>query len=193
MIRRLLTILGIGLVAVGLEWWWLIAPAAEARAANSSDITSPGSWEMRQRVVTPLETDAQHVALTLSGPKTARLDLVVFNSSKTQLRIISQANRAGGKVAKQMLPVTALAICNGGYYSHGPSGMLPSGLEICSGQRVGTFSNQGSHTAALQVDSTGPKLIWESEWQDSTAITQLVECGPYLLDAGQPVLANSQP
>jgi hypothetical protein len=191
--RRVLTILSLGALAFGLEWWWLMVLPAEARAADSSAITTPGSWGIQQRVVTPLESGAQHVAITLNGPKPARLDLVVFNSSRTQLRVISQANRAGGKPLRQVLPSTALAICNGGYFSHAPSGMLPSGLEICSGQRVGSFSNQGSHTAALQVDSTGPKLIWESEWQDSATISQLVQCGPYLLDAGQPVLPNSQP
>jgi hypothetical protein len=140
----------------------------------------PATWRVVENVaVSELGHGAVLIERQLGGPAQVRLSVVVFDSDKCSLRLVSQQQVRGGKSAPELLG-KSLAISNGGYFDLQSIGMLPTGLEIADGVRSGKFEPVGSSTGALVVRASEMVLVSERDFKDGSDITQCVECGPLL-------------
>lgn len=145
-----------------------------------------GSWKISGKPsVTDLGHGARLIVKETKGPVDVKMTLVVFDSDHCTIRILSQQKLMKAKSAAEMLG-DGLAICNGGYFGLTPEGFHPSGLEIAESVRTGAFAPVGSSTGALVVRSSGMALVAEADFRDGPDITQLIECGPRLVNAGVP-------
>lgn len=129
----------------------------------------------------------QEVRIDSDG-RELRVTLVVFPSKDFQVRVIDNA-AAGDKsrfttLADAMKAFNCVAGCNGGFFERHP--FSPVGLMISDGQRSGRF-DPASWMKGLLVVRRGNLATLESakSFEDSPGITDLIQTGPWLVQAGQ--------
>jgi uncharacterized protein YigE (DUF2233 family) len=154
----------------------------------SGGVVSPACAQWRVASQSP-PTDLGHgvtfVRKSLAGPAEAELKLVFFDASKCALRVVSQASRAQAvSLDDAMRGAGAIAGCNGAYFN--PE-FMPLGLEIANGARTGKLERSSLLGGMLMVRKGRPTMLWRDEFTEQAGITDLVQAGPRLVNAGQPV------
>lgn len=146
----------------------------------------PAQWTVRsQSTPAKLQGGAVQVKKQLDGPTHAVLNLILFNSGKYDLRVVSQPKQDQAvSLASKMGELGAIAGCNGGYFT---PDFLPLGLEVSDGVRAGAFQRSSLLGGVLAVRGGRPSLIWKEEYAEQKGTTQLFQAGPRLVVAGQPV------
>lgn len=133
----------------------------------------------------PLFADYQHENLIVAPDgRTGSLHLYRFDSKEVQLKVIE---REGARnLAQAMKTHRCLAGCNGGFF--GPS-YAPLGQVIASSKASGKQNLASSLTSGV-IFQNGDTLAIErakSFYPKKLAPQQLIQTGPFLIEAGKPV------
>ncbi|MBL9145675.1 MAG: phosphodiester glycosidase family protein [Verrucomicrobiaceae bacterium] len=161
------------LIAVLLNAWSAIAAEPSFIEERQRDRSMANGCRLLQFTVR--EDDGDSV----------EFNLVHFEARQCVLRIIDQPSRSAAEDLEEVMPrIGALAGINGGFFT--PE-FTPLGLTISSGRRVGTWSRSSLLGGVVVVRSGRLLLLWRDEFQDSEAVTELLQAGPRLVNNGQPV------
>ncbi|HSJ04189.1 MAG TPA: phosphodiester glycosidase family protein [Verrucomicrobium sp.] len=148
---------------------------------------SAGAQWMVKSTSTPvaLGGGAFQVKKELAGPTEADLNLVICDAAKCQIQVMSQPDKAAAvSLAEHMRASSAVAGCNGGYFT--PE-FQPLGLEVSAGARTGVLGRGVLQGGVFVVRNGRPTLLWRDEFVEQKGITQLLQAGPRLVNGGLPV------
>ena len=165
---------------------FILVLAASWLVVSSSLAAEPGFIERREtdRAMPQGCRMVQFSALADNGDS-VDFTLVHFDARECSLRVIDQPSRSEAKDLDEVMPrIGALAGVNGGFFT--PQ-FTPLGLTISDGRRVGTWTRSSLLGGVLVVRGGRLLLLWRDEFQDSEAVTQLLQTGPRLVNNGQPV------
>jgi uncharacterized protein YigE (DUF2233 family) len=154
--------------------WFLVAPARGDWAISSSQTErgAAAGVEHRRIVFSEAETGED-----------ATLDLAIFSMKSATLRVID--NPAGeDDLATAMRRGRALAGVNGGYFD--PQN-APVGLLISDGKLIAPFRKARLLSGVLVVTKGRVELLRSAEYSSRKGAAAALQCGPFLVDAGQPV------
>lgn len=130
---------------------------------------------------------AQHFrqSVVVAG-ESVRLDIIRFDSRNYRLRVIDQPDpNAGGRaIAALMRSQGAAAGINGGFFT--PT-FQPMGLVIAHGRRTGSLTRTSLISGAILQTASRPRLIWNSEFQGTQGVTDLLQAGPRLVHDQRPI------
>jgi len=128
--------------------------------------------EYRRIVLTESETDEQ-----------ATLDVVLLSTKSATLRVID--NPAGeDNLAAAMRRENCLAGVNGGYFDPEDK---PVGLLISDGKVIAPLRKARLLSGIIIVSNGRIQLLRVAEYSSKRRATAALQCGPFLLDRGQPV------
>jgi exopolysaccharide biosynthesis protein len=128
--------------------------------------------EHRRIVLTESETDEQ-----------ATLDLALFPTKSATLRVID--NPAGAdNLAAVMRRENCLAGVNGGYFDPDDK---PVGLVISDGNVIAPLRKARLLSGVMIVSNGRIQLLRMAEYSPKRKATAALQCGPFLVDRGQPV------
>ncbi len=156
---------------------WL-ASAAYASAGwtvVSSDRENPPneSVEHHQTVVANDETGDR-----------ATLHFAIFHPRATALRVIDQAEAPRRDLAEAMAQEHALAGVNGGYFDPQDA---PVGLLVSAGKKIQRLSTARLLSGVLLATPKRVEIVRPSHFKMSAQIKNAVQCGPLLVERGDPV------
>ena len=119
------------------------------------------------------------------------VSIIGFDSRSCTLRVLDQPNPNAGSSAMRGLMVNAGAIAgvNGGYFHPDFS---PLGHLMAGGQKLGSMARTSLVSGMIQVVGQSPHLVWNSEYQGDSGITDLIQCGPRLVDGREPIAGLNQ-
>lgn len=143
------------------------------------------SWRMVSEDVTPLPHHASWLRLKVRGSEgEVEISVVRFDSGSCTLRVVDQPQSwsFSDLLGDSMRSVKAIAGVNGGYFH---PDFTPLGLMIANGKREGQFTRSGLVSGMICVRGGEPALLWNSESADTTNVSDLLQAGPRLVDAGQ--------
>ncbi|MDH4475798.1 MAG: phosphodiester glycosidase family protein, partial [Verrucomicrobiaceae bacterium] len=153
-------------------------PSPAPSTSSSTERTSPPE--------TLHPAASHHQIRVLSPANSIDLDLVIFDSRQLRLAVIDQPNpNAGGRsIASLMRQCNAVAGVNGGFFS---PDFKPLGLSISNGRLLSSFTTSSLIAGtALQLGDQS-YLIWNSEYQGHSNITDALQSGPRLLESSRPI------
>jgi exopolysaccharide biosynthesis protein len=78
----------------------------------------------------------------------------------------------------------AVAGINGGFFT---PAFKPMGLMIADGKSTGSFESSALLGGCILQTATRPAILWRTEYQSSKGITQLIQCGPRLVNNRIPI------
>ena len=121
-----------------------------------------------------------------SANESAEASVVIFDSQRCTLRILDQPSpqAGGGVIAPLLRSAGAIAGVNAGFFNPDFS---PLGLMIADGRKTGRFASTSLISGSVILIANEPYLVWNREFLGETGVTQLVQAGPRLIDAGQPL------
>lgn len=134
----------------------------------------------------PLGHGAVFVVKTVNGPVKVELKLAIFDEKDCHIRVVTNTDVKTARPLHEMgRAERALAVCNGGYF-HAGGDFGPAGLEVASSVRSDKFTG-GEWVGALMVRQNKAALVWESEFRDSSDITDFIQCSPWIVSDGRVV------
>lgn len=144
---------------------WTVTSSQTERGAT------PGA-EHRHIVTTDSETGER-----------ATLDLALFSPKSATLRVIDNPI-SENDLATLMPRENCLAGVNGGYFD--PENK-PVGLLICDGRVVAPLRKARLLSGVMIVSNGRIQLLRVAEYSSKRKATAALQCGPFLMDRGQPV------
>jgi exopolysaccharide biosynthesis protein len=154
--------------------WFLVATARGDWAISSSQTekSATAGVEHRRIIFAEAETGEE-----------ATLDLALFSTKAATLRVID--NPAGeDDLAAVMRRSRGLAGVNGGYFD--PQN-VPVGLLISDGKLIAPLRKARLLSGVLVVTKGRVELLRSAEYSSRKGATAALQCGPFLVDAGQVV------
>jgi hypothetical protein len=145
------------------------------------------SWRTLSQEVIPLPYHGSLLRLRVQGGEgEAEIHVVRFDSDSCTLRVLNQPQSwsFSDLLATSMRSVNAIAGVNGGYFH---PDFTPLGLMIADGKRHGQFTRSSLISGMVRVRSGELALIWNSESTETFGVSDLLQAGPRLVDAAQPV------
>lgn len=134
----------------------------------------------------------RHIVITESATgEQATLDLAVLSPKSATLRVID--NPSGeDDLAAVMRRENCLAGVNGGYFDPENN---PVGLLISDGNVVAPLRKARLLSGVMIVSNARIQLLRVAEYSTKSKATAALQCGPFLVDRGQPVpgLNDSRP
>lgn len=114
------------------------------------------------------------------------ISIVSFDSRSCTLRVLDQPNpNAGGSALGDLMArAGAIAGVNGSYFHPDFS---PLGHLIADGQKLGRFTQTSLVSGMIRVTDQTPALLWNHEYRGDAGVTDLIQCGPRLVDGGEPI------
>jgi hypothetical protein len=151
-----------------------------------ASLPAHAQWRVAsQDTATPLGHGASFIRKDVAGPVSAELKLVLFDSARCHLRVVSQpAKDKAVSLRDAMRAAGAIAGCNGAYFT--PE-FMPLGLEISQGVRTGKMERSSLLGGMLMVRKGRPMMLWRDEFVEQGGIGELVQAGPRLVNGGLPV------
>jgi len=162
------------------------APAAPPTPVYTA--SAPATWQRAGGVRTqtlPLGVKLDEFQVH-SAEGAAEVQVVVFDSRQCVLRVVDQpgSQGGGGVISGLMRQSGALAGVNGGFFH---PDFQPLGIFIASGQRHGQFMTNRLLSGSVLMVGQEPYLVWNSEFLGERGVTDMIQCGPRLVDGGLPV------
>ena len=152
----------------------ILAATAQADWTILSSASEPGRGGVVHKHVT-LENGARNERITI--------DLAIFSTKSCGLRILQ--NEGGAEsLADVMKHEKCLAGVNGGYFDEK---FAPIGLRIANGQTIAPLQRARLITGVLVASSRGVQIVRSREFSRRPTVTTAIQCGPFLVDRGQPV------
>jgi exopolysaccharide biosynthesis protein len=133
---------------------------------------------------TAVGVEHHHIAIAESETsERATLDLALFSPKSATLRVID--NPSGeDDLAAVMSRENCLAGVNGGYFD--PENK-PVGLLISDGNVIAPFRKARLLSGMMVVSNGRIQLLRAAEYSTKSKATAALQCGPFLVDRGQPV------
>ena len=159
-----------------------LAATAHGDWAILSSTPEPGRGGLVYRHVV-LENSAHSERLTV--------DVAIFSTKSCTLRILQ--NEGGtDRLGEVMRRDDCLAGVNGGYFDEK---FAPIGLRMMNGQMMAPLRRAQLITGVLVASSRGVQIVRSREFSRHARATAAVQCGPFLVDRGQPIrgLNDSRP
>ena len=141
-------------------------------ASSQTERGTAASAEHRQIVITESEMNER-----------ATLDLALFSSKSATLRVIDSPS-GENDLATLMPREDCLAGVNGGYFDPEKK---PVGLLISDGNLVAPLRKARLLSGVLVVSNGRVQLLRVAEYSTKSKATAALQCGPFLVDRGQPV------
>lgn len=165
-----------------------VTPSASSARQQVAQPRASALWRQASTVrSSSLASGAHFYEFTArSAEGNAEVSVVIFDSQHCALRVLDQPTaHAGGHVlASIMRQAGAIAGVNGGFF-HPDFSTL--GLMIADGRTTGQFMRSSLVSGAVVVIGQEPYLVWNPEFLGEKGVTQMVQAGPRLVDAGQPL------
>jgi len=163
-----------------------LGPAADWRIEDQSPALDPASPLVVERKEVAKEV-AKEGAAASSSPRS--IDLVWFHADRHTFRVVDNGPSAPGRygsLAEAMRRNGCLAGCNGGFFLENHE---PSGLVIASGVATGRFGEGALLSGVLLSGGRRePRLLRRGEFDAGRHLpSELLQAGPFLVDAGSPV------
>jgi uncharacterized protein YigE (DUF2233 family) len=119
------------------------------------------------------------------------VELALFSTKSLKLRVIDQPSQPRNDLAEIAPREKCLAAVNGGYFT--PE-YTPIGLRIVERKTLAPLQRARLLSGVLVASGRGVQLLRVREFSDATKWDAAIECGPFLVDAGQRVsgLENSR-
>ena len=114
--------------------------------------------------------------------ESATLDLALFSTKSATVRVLD--NPAGNDLAAAMRRERCLAGVNGGYFD--PENK-PVGLLVSEGKVIAPLRKARLLSGVMLVSSGQLQLLRTAEYSSKRKPTAALQCGPFLVDRGQPV------
>lgn len=116
----------------------------------------------------------------------AAWQVVVLDGRHNTLRVVDQSDSwGGGGAIDDVLDASgAIAGVNGGFFS---TSFEPLGLMIAQGRRTGAWQANKLLTGSLVVSKGMPRLVWNAEGRREAGVSDFLQAGPRLVDAGRPM------
>jgi len=168
---------------------FMLVVSGSVRAA-----TEDTPWQEVSSLRTPLKSErATLFVKQCAGPEPAKVNYIVFNESRCELRVIKQGPSVEvGKPLGDMLKASgAIGGVNGGYFK--APNLIPSGMEISRGSIEGVAWRGDPRIGSCVVRKGTIFLEWDSEWKGTDDASELVQCSPWLISGGIVATALSSP
>jgi uncharacterized protein YigE (DUF2233 family) len=147
--------------------------------------TARGEWAVTlsesERGTAGIEHRHATLADNASGER-ATIDLALFSTKSATLRVIDNPN--GAALAAVMQRERCLAGVNGGYFD--PEN-APVGLLICDGEMIAPLRKAKLLSGLALVSKGQIQLLRFAEYSSRRNASAAVQCGPFLVERGQPV------
>ncbi len=114
----------------------------------------------------------------------ATLHFAIFHPRATELRVVDQAASLRRDLAQAMAQEHALAGVNGGYFDPLDA---PVGLLVSEGKKITPVSSARLLSGVLLATPKRVDIVRPSHFKMSGQIENAVQCGPLLLERGNPV------
>lgn len=171
----------------GQASWGQPAPSPEYQAP-AAGYSQNGAWQLTSSVRRQaLPGGAElHEFTARSAAESAEVCVVVFDSRSYALRVLDQPMpNAGSQVLTPLMRgAGAIAGVNGGFFHPDFS---PLGLMIADGRKAGQFTQTSLISGSMVLISQEPYLVWNPEFLGDNGVAQMLQAGPRLVDAGQPL------
>jgi len=152
----------------------VLAATAQADWAILSRASEPGRGGLVRRHVV-LEDAAASEGITV--------DLAIFPTKSCMLRVLQNEGGAAS-LSEVMKHEACLAGVNGGYFDEK---FAPIGLRIVNGQMIAPLQRARLITGVLVASTRGVQIIRAREFSRRPGITTAIQCGPFLVDRGEPI------
>jgi len=164
------------------------APLYPASASPAPNAAYTSSWRRTSSLRTQeLSAGAQlHDFMARNSTEAAEVRVVIFDSQRCAMRVLDQpsANAGSGVITPLMHGVGAIAGINGGFFHPNFSTL---GLMIADGRQTGQFAKTSLVSGSFIMIGREPYLVWNQEFLGERGVSQLLQAGPRLVDAGQPL------
>jgi hypothetical protein len=152
----------------------ILAATAQADWTILTSASEPGRGGVVHKHVT-LENGARNERITI--------DLAIFSTKSCGLRVLQNEDGAES-LSDVMKHEKCLAGVNGGYFDEK---FAPIGLRIANGQTIASLRRARLITGVLVASSRGVRIVRSREFSRRPTVTTAIQCGPFLVDRGQPV------
>jgi exopolysaccharide biosynthesis protein len=130
--------------------------------------------------------DVEHRRVVLAESETgerANIDLALFSTKSATVRVID--NPTGeDRLAAAMRREQCLAGVNGGYFDPADA---PVGLVISGGKLIAPLRKARLLSGVMIVSASRVQVLRAAEYSPKRKATEALQCGPFLVDRGQPV------
>lgn len=161
-------------------------PEARVKSSDTTFITIP--WRVTRGQTQPMSAGAVLHELTLTSldEGDVRVRVVRFDRQQCSLRVVDQPDSDAGShvLAQALRDVGALAGVNGGYFHPDFS---PLGLVVSGGRSQGRLVRTSLVSGMVCVRDGRQDLVWNDEYREQSGVTDLLQCGPRLVDGGEPI------
>src|SRR6266487_626963 len=148
--------------------------------------TAQADWTILSSASEPGRSGVVHKHVVLeNGPRSKRItvDLAIFSTKSCTLRVLQNKDGADS-LADVMRHEKCLAGVNGGYFDEK---FAPIGLRMANGQMIAPLQRARLITGVLVASSRGVQIVRSREFSRRLGVTAAIQCGPFLVDRGQPV------
>ncbi len=148
--------------------------------------TAQAEWTTVSAESEPGRAGIVHRHIALENAETGRsadVDLALFSTKACTLRVIDNADGAND-LAETMRRTKSLSGVNGGYFN---PNFAPIGLRIINGKTAVPMVRARLITGVLLASPRGVKIVRTREFSRKLQATAAIQCGPFLVDAGQPI------
>jgi uncharacterized protein YigE (DUF2233 family) len=121
----------------------------------------------------------------------AAVEVALFSTKTVRLRVLDQPFDPRSDLAEVMQREKCLAGVNGGYFTPEYN---PIGLLVADGKMVAPLQRARLLTGVLATSARNIQIVRTGEFASKSKVDGAIECGPFLVDAGQRVkgLENSR-
>lgn len=168
----------------------LAIPQQPTKAADTgstaTSITSPWRLVTDSPQALAQGTTLHEMRFTRQDADGVDVSVVSFDSRSSTLRVLNQPNPNAGSSAMRGLMNRAGAIAgvNGGYFHPDFS---PLGHLIAQEEKIGSLTRTSLVSGMVLVKDQSPSLLWNREYHGDAGVSDLIQCGPRLVDGGEPV------
>ena len=148
--------------------------------------TAYADWTIVSSASEPGHPGMVHKHVVLENTARAEgttIDLALFSTRSCTLRVLQSEGGTDG-LAEMMRHAKCLAGVNGGYFDEK---FAPIGLRMANGQMVAPLQRAQLITGVLFASSRGVQIVRSREFSRRAVITEAIQCGPFLVDRGQPI------
>jgi hypothetical protein len=145
------------------------------------------AWTVTEREASvPMAHGAELHQLSITAEDTVDLRLITFSSKQCSIRILDQASQASAQgMDAAARGVGAVAAINGGFFD---KQFQPMGLYVVDAQSRGSLSRSSLLGGILLQRAGKLQILWRDEYNAATTgVSQLLQTGPRLVNAGQAI------
>jgi uncharacterized protein YigE (DUF2233 family) len=138
-------------------------------------------WKVTDRSESKAGPSQAFVITVSNGSVQAKINAVTGDASDLRFRVLNNADRRFANVQEAVSRSEALAGVNGGYFQ---PDLTPVGLLISQGKLVHPLQRAKLLSGVFFVRKQRPALVRAQHFSNTAGITDAIQCGPFLVEAG---------